>query len=55
MQGLNIAVVASLGAFLPGSASVASDLAIRADDTNPQSSFSCAGNTNHCDPNAPEG
>jgi hypothetical protein len=28
MQGLNIAVVASIGAFLLGSASVASDLAL---------------------------
>lgn len=55
MQGLNFAVVASIGAFLIGSASVASDRAISAEFANPRSSFSWAADVNHSDADAMEG
>jgi hypothetical protein len=55
MNALKITLVASIGAFLFGSASVASDLAVGAEVANSYSEFKCGTDTDRSDPDAPEG
>jgi hypothetical protein len=55
MNALQITLIASTVAFLFGSASVASDLALGADLANSRSQFNCDTDTNRGDPDAPEG
>jgi hypothetical protein len=53
MDATKIALVASIGAFLMGSASVASDVPIPA-VANPRAAFKCV-DAGHRDPGSPEG
>jgi len=55
MDAFKTTLVASIGAFLIGSASVASDIVVRAEVVNSRSSFKCWIDGSHSDPDAPEG
>jgi hypothetical protein len=54
MDAKKFALVASISAFLIGSASVASDLSIPAVVANPRAAFKCT-DEGHRDPGSPEG
>jgi hypothetical protein len=55
MNALKITLIASIAAFLFGSASVASDLAVGAEVAPSRSDFKCGDDSGRGDPDAPEG